>query len=136
MKPGEILEKSALRIGVLLIAIINAIFHGILVQFIQYSLVNGLYFLVTAILFAAGGIATVTSAKVSKIAVPGLFILALIDNILIAITASFATPLSGGQSYGWGSITDINPPGQIPVFIVQIILILLTALLLSKRKTA
>jgi len=129
------MEKSVLRIGVLLIAIINAIFHGILVQFIQYSLVNGLYFLVTAILFAAAGIATVTPARLSKIAVPGLLILAFIDNILIVITASFATPLSGGQPYGWGSITDINPPGQIPVFIVQTILILLTALLLSKRKT-
>jgi len=123
-----------LRIGVLLIAIINAIFHGILVQFIQYSLVNGLYFLVTAILFAAGGIATVTSSKLSKIAAPGLLMLALMDNILIVITASFATPLSGGQPYGWGSIADINPPGQIPVFIVQTILILLTAFLLSKRK--
>ena len=75
------------------------------------------------------------SAKLSKIAVPGLLILALIDNILIVITASFATPLSGGQPYGWGSITDINPPGQIPVFIIQTILILLTALLLAKRKT-
>ena len=129
------MERSGLRVGILLVGLINAIFHGILVQFIQYSLLNGLYFLVTAILFAAGGLATVISAKLSKIAVPGLLILALIDNILIVITASFATPLSGGQPYGWGSITDINPPGQIPVFIVQTVLILLTALLLAKRKT-
>jgi len=78
----------------------------------------------------------VVSAKLSKIAVPGLLILAVVDNILIVITASFATPLSGGQPYGWGSIMDINPPGQIPVFIVQTVLILVTALLLSKRKTS
>jgi len=76
------------------------------------------------------------SAKLSKIAVPGLLMMALVDNILIVITASFATPLSGGQPYGWGSISDINPPGQIPVFIVQTVLILVTALLLSKRKTS
>jgi len=129
------MEKSGLRICVLVIAIINAIFHGILVQFIQYSFINGLYFLVTAILFAVGGIAALASGKLSKLAIPGLFVLALIDNILIVITASFATPLSGGQAYGWGSITDINPPGQIPVFIVQVILMLLTAtVLLSKKK--
>jgi hypothetical protein len=128
------MEKSGLRIGVLVIAIIDAIFHGILVQFIQYSLVNGLYFLVTAILFAVGGVAALTSGKLAKLAIAGLFVLALIDNILIVITASFATPLSGGQAYGWA--TDINPPGQVPVFIVQVILMILTAVvLLLKKKT-
>jgi hypothetical protein len=129
------MEKAGLRIAVLVIAVINAIFHGILVQFIQYSLVNGLYFLVTALLFAAGGIAALSTGKLSKLAIPGLLALALIDNILIVITASFATPLSGGQAYGWA--TDLNPPGQVPVFIVQIVLIILTAAaLLSKKKTA
>ena len=128
------MEKSVLRVAVLVTAIIDAIFHGILVQFIQYSPVNGLYFLVTAILFAAGGIAALSSGKLSKLAIPGLFVFALIDNILIVITASFATPLSGGQPYGWA--TDLNPPGQVPVFIVQVILMLLTAVvLLSKKKT-
>jgi len=121
------MKKSGLRIAVLIVAIINAIFHGILVQFIQYSLVNGLYFLITAVLFASG--------RLSKLAIPGLFTLALIDNILIVITASFATPLSGGQAYGWA--TDLNPPGQVPVFIVQAILMILTAVvLLSRKKTS
>ena len=128
------MEKAGLKIAVLVFAIVDAIFHGILVQFIQYSLVNGLYFLITAILFAVGGIATLASDRLSKIAVPGLFLLALIDNILIVITASFATPLSGGQAYGWA--TDLNPPGQVPVFIVQVILMLLTAVVsLAKKKT-
>jgi len=128
------MEKAGLKIAVLVFAIVDAIFHGILVQFIQYSLVNGLYFLITAILFAVGGIAALASDRLSKIAVPGLFLLALIDNILIVITASFATPLSGGQAYGWA--TDLNPPGQVPVFIVQVILMLLTAVVsLAKKKT-
>ena len=128
------MEKAGLKIGVLVFAIVDAIFHGILVQFIQYSLVNGLYFLITAILFAVGGIVALASDRLSKIAVPGLFLLALIDNILIVITASFATPLSGGQAYGWA--TDLNPPGQVPVFIVQVILMLLTAVVsLAKKKT-
>jgi len=129
------MEKSVLRIAVLVVALINAVFHAILVQFIAYSLVNGLYFLVTAILFAAGGLAVMTSGKFFKPATAGLFVLALIDNLLIVITASFATPLSGGQPYGWA--TDLNPPGQVPVFIVQVILMLLTAILLFlKRKTS
>ena len=126
------MEKSALRIGVLVVALINAVFHAILVQFIVYSLVNGLYFLVTTILFAAGGLAVMSSGKLSKPATVGLFVLALIDNLLIFITASFATPLSGGQAYGWA--TDLNPPGQVPVLIVQIILMLLTAILLFLKK--
>ena len=121
------MEKSALRIAILVVALVNAIFHAILVQFIAYSLVNGLYFLVTAILFAIGAFAVLSSGKLFKPAIIGLILLAVIDNILIVITASFATPLSGGQAYGWA--TDLNPPGQVPVFIVQVVLIILAALL-------
>ena len=129
------MEKSVLRIVILLVALINAVFHAILVQFIVYSLANGLYFLVTAVLFASGGFAALSSGKLFKPAVMGVFLLSLIDNILIFITASFATPLSGGQAYGWA--TDLNPPGQVPVFIIQVVLMILTAyLLLSKRKVA
>ena len=119
------MEKSALRIAILVVALVNAIFHAILVQFIAYSLVNGLYFLVTAILFAIGAFAVLSSGRLFKPAITGLILLALIDNILIVITASFATPLSGGQAYGWA--TDLNPPGQVPVFIVQVVLIILAA---------
>jgi len=119
------MEKSALRIAILVVALVNAIFHAILVQFIAYSLVNGLYFLVTAILFAIGAFAVLSSGKLFKPAIIGLILLAVIDNILIVITASFATPLSGGQAYGWA--TDLNPPGQVPVFIVQVVLIILAA---------
>jgi len=129
------MEKLGSRFAILIVALINAIFHAILVQFIVYSFSTGLYFLVTAILFGAGGFAVLSSGKLFKPAVMGLFVLSLIDNVLIFITASFATPLSGGQAYGWA--TDLNPPGQVPVFIIQIILMILTAyLLLSKRKAA
>ena len=127
------MEKSGYGIAILIVALINAIFHGILVQFIAYSFSTGLYFLVTAILFAAGGFAALSSGRLFKPAIMGLFVLSLIDNLLIFITASFATPLSGGQAYGWA--TDLNPPGQVPVFIIQVVLMILTAyLLLSKRK--
>lgn len=129
------MEKSGYRFVILIVALINAIFHAILVQFIIYSFSTGLYFLVTAILFGAGGFASLSSGKLFKPAVMGLFVLSLIDNILIFITASFATPLSGGQVYGWG--TDLNPPGQVPVFLIQILLMILTAyVLFSKRRTS
>jgi hypothetical protein len=129
------MEKSGYSFAILIVALINAIFHAILVQFIVYSFSTGLYFLVTAILFGAGGFAALSSGKLFKPAILGLFVLSLIDNVLIFITASFATPLSGGQAYGWA--TDLNPPGQVPVFIIQIVLMILTAyLLLSKRKAA
>ena len=128
------MEKSVVRITILLVALINAVFHAILAQFIVYSLPNGLYFLITAILFAGGGFAVLSSGRLFKPAIIGLFVLSLIDNLLIFITASLATPLSGGQAYGWS--TDLNPPGQVPVFIIQVVLMILTAyLLLSKEKT-
>jgi len=118
------MEKSAVRITIFVVALVNAIFHAILVQFIAYSLLNGLYFLVTSVLFAIGAFAVLSSGKLFRPAIIGLLSLALIDNILIVITASFATPLSGGQAYGWA--TDLNPPGQVPVFIIQMALIILT----------
>ena len=129
------MEKKILRTAILLVALINAVFHAILVQFIVYSFSNGLYFLVTAILFGVGGLAVLSSGKLFKLAIVGLFLLSLIDNILIFITASIPTPLSGGQVYGWA--TDLNPPGQVPVFIIQVVLMILTASLLinSKNKT-
>jgi len=128
------LEKKILRTAILLVALINAVFHAILVQFIVYSFSIGLYFLVTAILFGVGGLAVLSSGKLFKPAIVGLFLLSLIDNILIFITASIPTPLSGGQVYGWA--TDLNPPGQVPVFIIQVVLMILTAfLIISKRKT-
>jgi len=128
------MQKSTPRLLVLVVALVNAIFHAILVQFIVYSVSNGLYFLVTAILFAAGGFAALNSGKLFKPSMIGLFLLSLIDNVLIFITASYATPLSGGQAYGWA--TDLNPPGQVPVFIVQIILMILTAYLLIPKKNS
>jgi hypothetical protein len=92
-----------------------------------------LYFLISGVLFLAGAIGAVTSGKLFRPSIIGLFVLALIDNILIVITTSFATPLSGGQAYGWA--TDLYPPGQVPVFIVQVILMILTAVVfLSKKK--
>ena len=128
------MQKSTPRLLVLVVALVNEIFHAILVQFIVYSVPNGLYFLVTAILFAAGGFAALNSGKLFKPSMIGLFLLSLIDNVLIFITASYATPLSGGQAYGWA--TDLNPPGQVPVFIVQIILMILTAYLLIPKKNS
>jgi hypothetical protein len=94
------MEKSGYRFAVLIVALINAIFHAILVQFIVYSFSTGLYFLVTAILFGAGGFAALSSGKLFKLAVMGLFVLSLIDNVLIFITASFATHCPVGKHTG------------------------------------
>jgi len=83
----------------------------------------------------AGSVLALTAGKWFRSAILGLFVLSLIDSILIVITASFATPLSGGQAYGWA--TDLYPPGQVPVFIIQVILMILTSVVLfSKKKTA
>jgi hypothetical protein len=126
------MARSGLQIAVFVVALIVAIFHALLVQFIVYSVSIGGYFLVTTILFAAGAFAALTSGKLLKPALIGLFLVALIDNALILITTSVPTPLSGGQVFGWG--TDWNPPGQVQVLIAQIILMILTAYALMTKK--
>ena len=127
------MQVSPVKFAILVIALLVAISHAFYVQYISDSVSIGGYFLVATILFAAGGFAALTSGKLFKPAVIGLFALSLIDNLLILVTTSVATPLSGGQVFGWS--TDWMPPGQVQVLIAQIILMLLTGyVLLAKRK--
>jgi hypothetical protein len=129
------MRVSALQVGIFVIALFLAISHAFYVQFISYSLSIGGYFLVSTILFAAGGFAALTSGKLFKPAVIGLFVLSLIDNLLILVTATTPTPLSGGQAFGFS--TDWMPPGNVQVFVAQVVLMVLTGyVLLAKRKAA
>jgi hypothetical protein len=129
------MRVSVVQVVILVIALFLAISHAFYVQFISYSLSIGGYFLVATILFAAGGFAALTSSKLFKPAVIGLFVLSLIDNLLILVTATTPTPLSGGQAFGFSM--DWIPPGSIQVFVVQVVLMVLSSyVLLAKRKAA
>lgn len=129
------MRVSALQVGVFVIALVLAISHAFYVQFIFDSLSIGGYFLVSTILFAAGAFAALTSGKLFKPAVIGLFVLSLIDNLLILVTATTPTPLSGGQAFGFS--TDWMPPGNVQVFVAQVVLMVLTGyVFLAKRKAA
>lgn len=129
------MRVSALQVGVFVIALVLAISHAFYVQFISASLSIGGYFLVSTILFAAGAFAALTSGKLFKPAVIGLFVLSLIDNLLILVTATTPTPLSGGQTFGFS--TDWMPPGNVQVFVAQVVLMVLTGyVFLAKRKAA
>jgi len=127
------MQVSPVKVVTLLVALFVAISHAFYVQYISDSFSIGGYFLVATILFAAGGFAVLTSGKLFKPAVIGLFVLSVIDNLLILVTTSVATSLSGGQVFGW--TMDWMPPGQVQVLIAQVVLMILTGyLLLAKRK--
>ncbi len=127
------MKFSAINVTILVVALVDAISHAFYVQFISFSLSIGGYFLVATILFAVGGIAALTTGKLFKPAVIGLFVLSLIDNLLILVTATTPTPLSGGQAFGFSM--DWMPPGNVQVFVAQVVLMVLTAyVLVAKRK--
>jgi len=128
------MQKSSLKIAILIVGLIVAVFHAILVQFIVYSLSIGGYFLVAAVIFAACSLAVLSSGRLFRLGAVGLFVLALIDNALIIITTSIPTPLSGGQVFGWSM--DWNPPGQVQVLIAQVVLMILTGWALLSKRTA
>jgi len=127
------MKVPPVKIAILVVALIVAISHAFYVQYISDSFSIGGYFLLATILFAAGGFAALTSGKLFKPATIGLFVLSVIDNALIFVTTSVATPLSGGQVFGWSM--DWNPPGQVQVLVAQVVLMILTAyVLLAKPK--
>lgn len=127
------MQISPVRVAILVVALFVAISHAFYVQYIAESFSIGGYFLVATILFAAGGFVVLTSGKLFKPTVIGLFVLSVIDNLLILVTTSVATPLSGGQVFGWSM--DWMPPGQVQVLIAQVVLMILTGyLLLAKQK--
>jgi hypothetical protein len=127
------MQVSPVKVAILVVALFVAISHAFYVQYISDSFSIGGYFLVATILFVAGGFAVLTSGNLFKPAVIGLFVLSVIDNLLILVTTSVATPLSGGQVFGWSM--DWMPPGQVQVLIAQVVLMILTGyLLLAKRK--
>ena len=127
------MKVSSAKIAILVIALFVAISHAFYVEYISDSFSIGGYFLVTTILFAAGAFAALTSGKLFKPAVAGLFVLSLIDNLLILLTATTPTPLSGGQAFGFSM--DWMPPGSVQVLVAQVLLMVLTGyVLLTKRK--
>ena len=127
------MKVPPVKIAILVVALIVAISHAFYVQYISDSFSIGGYFLLATILFAAGGFAALTSGKLFKPATIGLFVLSVIDNALIFVTTSVATPLSGGQVFGWSM--DWNPPGQVQVLVAQVVLMILTVyVLLAKPK--
>jgi len=127
------MKVPPVKIAILVVALIVAISHAFYVQYISDSFSIGGYFLMATILFAAGGFAALTSGKLFKPATIGLFVLSVIDNALIFVTTSVATPLSGGQVFGWSM--DWNPPGQVQVLVAQVVLMILTVyVLLAKPK--
>ena len=129
------MKGSAAKVAILAVALFVAISHAFYVEYISDSFSIGGYFLVTTILFAAGAFAALTSGKLFKPALAGLFVLSLIDNLLILLTATTPTPLSGGQAFGFSM--DWMPPGSVQVLVAQVILMVFTGyVLLTKRKAA
>ena len=89
----------------------------------------GAYFLVTTILFALGGV-LVAVGKLFKLANLGLVILSVLDNALLLYTRTMPNIFFHRQlSWSWGWY----PVGTVQVLIGQTILIVLCAILNSRK---
>ena len=123
--------KNGILIAILVLALVNALLHGLLIgpTGMGATPISG-FFLVTTILFLVGGLA-VACRKVSKLAVVGLLALSIIDEVLLVLTRTVPTPFFGGRILAW-SVTV--PPSSVEVLILQLAIIILTGYALTRKK--
>jgi hypothetical protein len=131
MKQQKKTTIGAMRLSVFAVAFVVGLMHTFYVRTIYFSLTVGGYFLTATILFIIGAFACLISGRLSRLAVPGLFALSIIDCGLIYATRTFPTPFFGGRVIPWSS--SWMPPGAIQVFIAQVVLIILTAYVLASK---
>ena len=123
--------SSLLRFAILLDAIFIAIGHVWYVRAIFRAPLIGGYFLVSLLLFLAGGIVVVVAGgKLFRFANIGLILLAIIDNALIVYTRTMPSPFFNGRVLSWSA--GWFPTGVVQVFIAQTILIIMSAYALKK----
>jgi len=124
--------SSALRVTVLLDALLMAWGHAPLIRAIFRSPSIGGYFLFSTVVFVLGGI-LVVSGKLFKLANVDLVILGVVDNLLLVYTRTmpnifFRRPIP--WSWEW------FPPGTVQIFFGQAIIIVLCAILFYKSRAA
>jgi hypothetical protein len=91
----------------------------------------GGYFLVSLILFLAGGVVVaVGRGKLFRLANMGLILLSIIDNALIVYTRTTPSQFFNGRVLSWS--VGWFPTGVVQVFIAQTILIIMSAYALKK----
>jgi hypothetical protein len=89
----------------------------------------GTYFLVSTVIYVLGAL-FVASGKLFKLANFGLIAMAIIDELLLIYTREMPNILFGHKipwSTGW------YPLGTVQVFIGQLVLIVLCAILLKRK---
>ena len=91
-------RTSGQKIAIFVVALVVALLHTFYVRSIFSFPTVGGYFLIATILFAIGAFASLTSGKLAKRGVTGLFALSMIDCALIYATRTFPTPFFGGEN--------------------------------------
>ncbi len=119
-----------LRVIVALDAFVMALGHVPIAMHISASFAEiPLYFLIATIVYVLGGV-FVVSGKIFKLANVGLIVLAIIDNLLLIYTRMMPS-IFFGRILSWS--TGWFPLGTVQIFIGQMIIIVLCAVLLRKN---
>ena len=122
---------TAIKVIVLLDALLMAVGHVPIIRAIFHSFPIGVYFLFATVVYAIGGI-LVVSERLFKLANVSLIVLAIIDNLLLIYTRTMPN-IFFPRVLPWSS--DWFPPRTLQILVGQCIIIVLCAVLLYKPKT-
>jgi hypothetical protein len=117
-----------LAVLVLVDALILAVGHVPIIRAIFFSFSIGAYFVFAIVVYVVGGI-LVLAGKLYRLANFGLIILAVVDNILLIYTRTMPN-IFFQRIIPWS--WEWFPPGTGQIFIGQVIIIVLCAILLYK----
>lgn len=118
----------AVRVLVLIDALLMAVGHVPIIRAIFSSAPIGMYFLFATVVYVLGGIFVVAN-KLFKLSNVSLIILAIVDNLLLIYTRELPNVFFHRiLPWSWGWL----PPGTGPIFIGQALLVVFCAYLLYK----
>ncbi len=121
---------NVLRIIVVLDAFLMAVGHAPLARMVFFNFPIGGYFLFATIVYVLGGI-FLAAGKLFKLANFGLIVLAIVDNLLLIYTRTMPN-IFFRRVIPWS--WEWFPLGTVQIFIGQVIITLLCAILLYKYK--
>jgi hypothetical protein len=115
---------------VFLVALIMAWGHAPIIRSIFFSFELGAYFLFATVVYVLCGI-LLLARRLFKLANVGLILMAIVDNLLLVYTRTMPN-IFFRRVVPW--TWEWNPLGTVQIFVGQLIIIVLCALLLYKSK--
>jgi hypothetical protein len=127
---GCLNTSRVLSVVVFLVALTMAWGHAPIIRSIFFSFELGAYFLFATVVYVLCGI-LLLARRLFKLANVGLILMAIVDNLLLVYTRTMPN-IFFRRVVPW--TWEWNPLGTVQIFVGQLIIIVLCALLLYKSK--